>query len=235
MTTFSQTAPRRPTLERFLIDEAKEKGAAEERVDPRIEAARMDGFVEGRRVGAEEGRLAEREGLKAEIDQAVAEALAAQAASAGDTAAMALTSALTAWEQERAAIVERIEQGAGRALVAAISAVAPKIAAAGLAAEVANTIAERLSRAVGAGRGQVFAAPSAVETLRAALHERLGAGAPWEVLEDPELGPGAARAEWGEGLASFDLTQTAEEITAAAVAAFCPPEGSAQSKTESEQ
>lgn len=151
--------------------------------------------AEARRAGHAEGHA---EGL----------AIAATAREAEATRAAAMAAeALAVAQQEARAAAEETATGLARLAIAMMDAALPGLAAENGAA-LAAAFARRLGPVLEAAPEPVLAvAPGFAPEVQALL-----GATRFEIVEDPALAPGDARAAWRGGAASFDLSARRQEI-----------------------
>lgn len=220
MRTASASLGRPPLLETFRLDGAPGRELAPQS-SPEIDAARLSGMEEGRRVGFEEGRRATEAAAEREHESAVEEARDMGRRQALEGEAATLRAAVEASSEAWGAAVARIEHAAAEAIVATISALARELATSTLVRNAASMIAGRLAQAAEQGGGRLIAPASnaheledALGALRPELRER------WRVTPDDAAAAGAVRAEWDDGVAEYDAAGAAEAVIEAAREAF---------------
>jgi flagellar biosynthesis/type III secretory pathway protein FliH len=152
-----------------------------------IEQARRAGHAEGHAAG-------------------LAAAAAARETEATRAAVLAAEALAAAREEAREA-AEEMATGLARLAIAMMDAALPGLAAENGAA-LAAAFARRLAPVLEAAPEPMLAvAPGLAEEVQALL-----GATRFEILEDPALAPGDARAAWRGGAASFDLSARRQEI-----------------------
>lgn len=160
-----------------------------------LEAVRDRAFKQGLEIG-------ERDGFERGLTNArqTAEAQAAQALAAVETALTAAGRSMTAFQAG-------LEHDAVKVVTALVTRLAPPLLDAVADAELDALVRETLEAAVGQPRLRLRVAPSSLDRIArdlARMQEGAGFDGIVDLAADPALPPGTARADWGAGGAGRD-------------------------------